>query len=60
MQFAQMSPVVGVQGHGERAAAAVAEVVARELGEFGARNPDSAGGDEVQAEQGLLAVVQLP
>ncbi len=54
-----MSPVVGVQGHGECAAVAVAEVVAREIGELGREVRIAPGGDEVQAEQGLLAVVQF-
>ncbi|CAM5529279.1 hypothetical protein SALBM311S_07743 [Streptomyces alboniger] len=59
MQFAQVGAVVGVQRDGERAAAAVAEVAAGEVGELGGEIRIAAGRLQVQAEQGLLAVVQF-
>lgn len=59
VQFAQMGAVVGVQRDGERAAAAVAEVVAGQLGELGHELRIAAGRGQVQAQQGLLAVVQF-
>lgn len=59
MQFPQMGAVVGVQGDGQRAAPAVAEILARRLGELGDEVRIAAGGGEVQAQQGLLAVMQF-
>ncbi|CAM5527289.1 hypothetical protein SHIRM173S_13192 [Streptomyces hirsutus] len=59
VQFAQMGAVVGVQRDRERAAAAVAEVMAGGLGELGREVGVAARGGEVQTEQGLLAVVQF-
>lgn len=59
VQFAQVGAVVGVQRDGEGAAAAVAEVVTGQPGQLGREIRITAGGRQVQAEQGLLAVVQL-
>lgn len=59
MQFAQVGAVVGVQGDGERAAPAVAEVVPGQLGQFRREGGIAVRGGEVQAQQGLLAVVQF-
>ncbi|CAM5303689.1 hypothetical protein SVIOM342S_04505 [Streptomyces violaceorubidus] len=59
VQFTQVGAVVGVQCDGERAAAAVTEVVAGQLGQLGRELRVAAGRGEVQREQRLLAVVQL-
>lgn len=59
MQFAKVGAVVGVQGHGERAAAAVAEVETGQVGELRREVGIPVGRGEVQPQQGLLAVVQF-
>lgn len=59
VQFAQVGPVVGVERDGERAAPAVAEVVAGGLGQLGGEVRITAGGLQVEREQGLFAVVQF-
>ncbi len=59
VQFPQMRTVVGVQRDGERAALPVTEVLAGEIGELGREVGIAAGRGQVQAEQGLLAVVQF-
>lgn len=60
VQLAQVQPVVGVEGDGEGAAGAVADVhAAAGFGELGGELGVAGGGGEVEPEQGLLAVVQL-
>lgn len=59
VQFAQMGPVVCVQGDGQRAAAAVAEVEAGEVGQLGREVRVAVRRGQVEGEQGLLAVVEL-
>ncbi len=59
MQFAQVGAVVGVQRDGQGAAAAVTEVVARDVRQLGGELRVAAGRGEVQREQRLLAVVQF-
>ncbi len=59
VQLPQVGAVVGVQRHGEGAGSAVAEVVAGEFGQLGREGGIAPRGGEVQAEQGLLAVVQF-
>lgn len=60
VQFPQVEAVVGVEGDGERAAGAVADVqAAAGFGELVGELRVAGGGGEVQPEQGLLAVVQL-
>lgn len=60
VQFAQVEAVVGVEGDGEGAAGAVADVqAAARLGEFGGELRIACGGGEAEAEQGFLAVVQF-
>lgn len=59
VQLAQMGAVVGVERHGEGAAAAVAEVLAGAVGQLGREVGIAAGGGQVEAEERLLAVVQF-
>lgn len=59
VQFTQVGAVVGVECDGQGAAPAVAEVLARRLGELGDEVRVAVRGGEVEAQQGLLAVVQF-
>lgn len=59
VQFAQVGAVVGVEGDGEGAAGAVADVVAGGLLELGDERGIARGGGEIEAEEGLLAVVEF-
>ncbi len=59
VQFAQVGPVVGVEGDGEGAAGAVADVVAGGLLQLGDERGVARGGGEVEPEEGLLAVVEF-
>ncbi len=60
VEFAQVEAVVGVEGDGEGAAGAVADVQAGAgFGELGGEPRIAFGGGEAEAEQGFLAVVQF-
>ncbi len=59
MQVAQKSAVVGVQCHGQGAAGPVADPLPAGLLQFGGELRIAPRGGEIEAEQGLLAVVQL-
>ena len=54
-----MGAVVGVERHGERAARAVADVLAARLLQLGHEVRIAARGGQVEPEQGLLAVMKL-
>ncbi|GAA3067275.1 hypothetical protein GCM10020000_59470 [Streptomyces olivoverticillatus] len=59
VQLPQVLPVVGVEGHGERPAGAVAGVHAAGLLQLGREGRIAPGGGQIEGEQRLLAVVQL-
>ncbi len=59
VQFAQVRAVVGVEGDGERATGAVADLLAARLGQLGRERRIAAGGVQVDGEQILFAVVQF-
>ena len=59
VQLAQMGPVVGVERDGERAARPVADVPAARRLQLGDEVRIAARGGQVEAEQGLLAVVEF-
>lgn len=60
VQFAQVEAVVGIEGDGEGAAGAVADVhAAARFRELGGEPRIAFGGGEAEAEEGFLAVVEF-